>query len=131
MPDKDVVIYSPEEVSKLLAHAEPELVPYLALGAFAGLRRAELMRLDWKNLDFSMNHIRIAGNIAKTGSKRLIPMAPNLREWLLPYAQGQGRIVPEEKGFQPFIDRVCKRSGWYGKPTVYAIPMPATGRRKP
>jgi hypothetical protein len=36
----DVEIFSCNEMSKLLAVAEPEIIPFLALGAFAGLRQS-------------------------------------------------------------------------------------------
>ena len=38
--------------SVILDFAPPELVPFLAIGAFAGLRPAEIERLDWRNIDF-------------------------------------------------------------------------------
>ncbi len=44
-------IASVDELSRLLKHATAELHPYLTIGAFAGLRRAELERLDWKEID--------------------------------------------------------------------------------
>jgi hypothetical protein len=41
-------ILTVEETSQLLESAPEKLIPYIAIGAFAGLRRAELERLDWK-----------------------------------------------------------------------------------
>ena len=35
------------QAAALLYHAEPEIVPFFAIGLFAGLRVAELERLDW------------------------------------------------------------------------------------
>jgi len=46
-----VGILTVEETARLLESAVPLLVPYIAIGAFAGLRRAELERLDWKEID--------------------------------------------------------------------------------
>jgi hypothetical protein len=46
----EVEIYSPEELALLLSHARSELIPYLAIAAFAGLRSAELQRLDWRDV---------------------------------------------------------------------------------
>jgi hypothetical protein len=45
----EIRTYAPEEARRLLLTARekfPEITPYLALGFFAGLRRAELERLD-------------------------------------------------------------------------------------
>ncbi|HEY8650291.1 MAG TPA: hypothetical protein VIL70_05195, partial [Chthoniobacterales bacterium] len=39
-------ILTVQQTARLLEAASPELLPYVAIGAFAGLRRAELERLD-------------------------------------------------------------------------------------
>jgi Phage integrase, N-terminal SAM-like domain len=39
-------ILTVQQTARLLEGASPELLPYVAIGAFAGLRRAELERLD-------------------------------------------------------------------------------------
>ena len=46
-------ILTVDETARLLETAAPELVPYIAIGAFAGLRRAELERLDWREVDLA------------------------------------------------------------------------------
>ena len=45
-----VSIFTPENIASLLTKADKTLRPFLALGAFAGLRTAELQRLDWKEI---------------------------------------------------------------------------------
>src|SRR5438309_2231597 len=45
--DEEVEIFRPDEMTLLLALAPANLVPFLAIGAFAGLRSAEIERLDW------------------------------------------------------------------------------------
>jgi integrase len=47
----DVSIFTPENIACLLKKADATLQPFLALGAFAGLRTAELQRLDWNEID--------------------------------------------------------------------------------
>ena len=42
----DIEIYRPEELTRILAAAEENLIPFLVIGAFAGLRHAEIQRLD-------------------------------------------------------------------------------------
>ena len=81
--------------------------------AFAGLRGAELERLQWQNIEFQTGHFRVGGEIAKTRSKRLIPMSENLRNWLLPYAKAQGKILPDElkNTFRDLIHRACNKAG--------------------
>jgi hypothetical protein len=41
-----MAIFTPSEIGKLLAVASPAFLPCLAIGAFAGLRSAEIERLE-------------------------------------------------------------------------------------
>ena len=52
--DKAPEIFSVDELTALLNAAlskAPDVVPMLAIGAFAGLREAEIKRLDWAEID--------------------------------------------------------------------------------
>ena len=69
-------------------------MPYLAIGAFAGLRAAEILRLDWQEVDLEGGHIEVKAQKAKTASRRLVPISDNLKKWLTPYHQGEGRVAP-------------------------------------
>jgi integrase len=84
------------ETVRLLENASPELLPYVAIGAFAGLRRAELERLDWSEIDFDENLIEVTAKKAKTARRRLVQMQPNLREWLLPLRRHTGKLAPND-----------------------------------
>jgi integrase len=86
-------ILSVEQTARLLVSASPELLPYIAIGAFAGLRASELERLDWRDIDFEENEIAVNSE-SKTG-ERHVDMLPNLREWLLPLRKLSGNITPE------------------------------------
>lgn len=87
-------IFRPSELWKLLAVARPEMVPYLALGAFAGLRTAEIERLDWSDVKFDRGHVEITAGKAKTASRRLVPILPALRAWLETHRKDEGPVVP-------------------------------------
>jgi integrase len=88
----DVAIFTPSEIAKLLAAASPEFLPSLAIGAFAGLRSAEIERLHWSDVDLVGRHITIGLKKAKTASRRVVPIHDNLAAWLAPYANKQGPI---------------------------------------
>lgn len=88
----DVAIFTPVEISRLLAVASPEFLPSLALGAFAGLRSAEIERLEWSDIDLTGGHITIGASKAKTASRRVVPISDNLAAWLAPYARKQGNV---------------------------------------
>jgi len=87
-------ILTPEQISALLHAATLETLPYWAIGAFAGLRSAEIQRLEWQDLDFESGIITVAASKAKTASRRIIEMAKNLRAWLAPYAGNSGPVCP-------------------------------------
>ena len=61
------------------------MIPYGALAAFAGLRQAEIQRLDWSEISFDRGHIEVTAAKAKTAGRRLVPLLPVLRNWLEPY----------------------------------------------
>jgi integrase len=78
----DIEIFTPGELRGLLAAAPPHVATCLAIQAFAGVRTAELLRLRWHDLERRGGHIEITARQAKTASRRLIPILPNLAAWL-------------------------------------------------
>lgn len=90
--DSEIEIFTPTEMSRLFTAARPEMVPFLAIGAFAGLRHAEIARLDWS--DVKADHIEVKKSKAKTRSRRIVPIQPNLQAWLAPYRQQVGPVAP-------------------------------------
>jgi integrase len=92
--DKPVEILTVDELSRLLKHATAELLPYLTIGAFAGLRRAELERVDWKEIDLDGGLIEIPANKAKSAQRRHVHILPNLSAWLRPYVKPSGKVTP-------------------------------------
>ena len=81
--------------ARLLESAGPDVLPYIALGLFAGLRRAEIGRLDWSEIDFDSGLIEVKAEKSKTAQRRLVTLQPNLREWLLPYRKHRGPVTSE------------------------------------
>jgi integrase len=94
------------QMTALLHHAHPSLIPYLSVCAFAGLRSAEAKRLSWQQVDLKRNLITVPENISKTGEERKVPIQPNLAAWLAPYAQKTGFILSREHCYR--IDHLLK-----------------------
>ena len=109
----DITIYSPWEVTQFLNHSRPEMVPFLAIGAFAGLRSAEIERLDWSEVHLDDKFIEIKAAKAKTASRRIVPITDNLAKWLKDHAKDEGRVVP--------FDNVNKQIGWLVEDTNQAL----------
>lgn len=87
---------TPVEVEALLKAADPRIVSSIALSAFAGLRDAEVGRITWNRIDLD-GFVKIDLGIAKTSSRRLVPLLPNLRAWLAPHAKGTGLVRPSQR----------------------------------
>lgn len=88
----DTEIYTPDEINKLLCAASPEYLPGLAIGAFAGLRSAEIERLEWSDVDLAAGFITVGADKAKTASRRIVPICDALAAWLKTYAGRTGKI---------------------------------------
>jgi integrase len=96
--DRPPDIFSVDELSALLQAAqreEPSVVPMLAIGAFAGLRDAEIRRLTWDEIDMARGHIEVKAAKAKSARRRIVPIQPNLAAWLRPHAEMKGPVAPE------------------------------------
>lgn len=93
-PPSEVGIYQPADLAKTLAHAKglPQLA--LALGAFSGLRTAEICRLDWKEI--GPQYITVAPEKAKTSARRLVPILPPLKAYLALQKRKNGRIFKSD-----------------------------------
>jgi integrase len=104
--DGDIVILSVAQTAQLLEAASTETLPFWAIGAFAGLRRAELERLDWAQVDFESGLIEVKARHSKTATRRLVPMQPNLRAWLAPYrSHRRGPVCPGNLRLRTEADR--------------------------
>jgi integrase len=106
----EIVIYTPAEMEKLLSRAGKSVTPALAIGAFAGVRTAEIRRLDWSDvkMDNGEPRIEIGRDKAKTRARRSVPMSANLKAWLKPYAKAAGEVWPwSEPQLHAVVRELC------------------------
>lgn len=92
--DVDTEIFTAEQFAPLIQAAPPRLIPIFAIGAFAGMRMAELARLHWNAVDLERGMIEVRAGQAKTASRRIIPISDNLRQWLEPLPR-QGTVAAD------------------------------------
>jgi integrase len=99
--DGSIEIYTPEEIKALLTAADESLLPFIAIGGFAGLRSSEIQRLDWQDVKFDNDCIIVQkGKVKQRGkSRRIVPMLPNLKKWLKPLVQDAGQVWPHSKPY--------------------------------
>ena len=93
---KKPVILKVEQLQRLLEVAEPEIVPALAIGAFAGLRASEIERLDWREIRLFENPPTIEVQVLKTwtAQRRFVNVTSNLFHWLKFSLAQRGTGVP-------------------------------------
>ena len=121
----EIGIYTAEKLRTLLFGLESRLMPFVAIGAFAGLRSAEIVRLEWQEIRFTQNVIEIKASKAKTASRRLAPILPVLAEWLSLVRKESGRVlagVSDEFAlatqFKKAVDAIADEDG---KPLVRIV----------
>ena len=113
LPDNPPEIFKVDELQALLEAAQreqPDVLPMLAIGAFAGLRDAEIKRLDWSEVDLTRGHIEVKAAKAKSARRRIVAIQPNLLAWLRPYSSQHCRVVPQ--GNRKKLDRVRDAAGF-------------------
>ena len=93
--DGEVKVFTVDEASRLLPHANKYgLLPYVSIGLFAGLRAAELKRLDWSAVKLSEQSIIVGSTVAKKRGQRVVDINDTLAAWLAPYAELSGPVTP-------------------------------------
>lgn len=95
--DFDIEIFTAEEITKILAAVREDAQAALAIGAFAGIRTAEVCRLDWSEVSLDKKLIEIKKGKAKTRSRRLVPITDNLALFLKDAAQATGPVWPHSE----------------------------------
>jgi integrase len=104
-------ILSPSDAAAVLAAAPAEIVPALAIGFFAGLRTAEIARLDWSEINLKTGFIEVTAENAKSSQRRLVTITPNLKAWLTPHAKQSGPVRLSEMRHQDRFDIARKDAG--------------------
>ena len=94
---KEPGVLTPGQMGALLDNATPELRPALAIGAFAGLRPAEIHRLKWDAVNLEERLITVSAQTAKTASRRIVPICDNLFAWLMQATKRKEAITPKKE----------------------------------
>ncbi len=87
-------IFTPHEIRQILTALSGVDRIICALGAFCGLRTAELNRLRWENIRLDQRVLVIDAGQTKTASRRVIPLPENSVAWIIPMipTQATGRV---------------------------------------
>lgn len=95
----EIPIWTPGELSDLLSKVRHEFVPWIAIGAFAGIRTEEIHPpantkdpLRWEDFSWDERYIKVRRETAKTVG-RIVPMLDPLPEWLADWRKAKGPVL--------------------------------------
>lgn len=105
----DRVWLTRNQVTRLLQLAkDSHHYPMIATGLYAGLRFGELVQLDWEDVDFEQNVIRIRPKpgrwVPKSKRSRIVSLHPILRTTLEGYHRQDGVCFPTPYGRRYLTD---------------------------
>lgn len=115
-------ILTPEEFRQLLiaAQSKPDVLAFVAISGFAGLRRDELLKeygsdsvLEWCDINFEKRLIKVRPEVAKkttrrTGDRRFVPIEAALLEILTSLRREIGNVVTiSDAAFRKQFRTIC------------------------
>ena len=121
----EIEVFSAAELQKLFAacltpvkergkwRTREEMIPYLAVAAFCGLRAAEIMRLDWSEIHLTGTEkfVEVTAGKAKTASRRTVPITDNCAAWLERYAKPSGPVINLSRADKQLFLYLAEKSG--------------------
>jgi integrase len=116
LDNKPPGILTPEQAKTLLGKAveakDDKVKAFVAIGLFAGLRVAEIERLDWSEIDFEGRLIEVTAAKAKTRQRRHVAMSNNLYAWLQTIAERSGPVITAEVRIDRFAEERAGIAHW-------------------
>lgn len=108
-----IQLLSPRESRAYLlavATVVPAILPAEAIRMFAGLRRAEVMRLKWEHVWTARGLIQVGAGLAKTRQRRLVDIENALQLILEATAKATGPVTPDD--YEKQIPKAQELCGW-------------------
>lgn len=75
-------IYTPEELKRLFDEAHWSMIPWLIAANYSGIRKAEIARLRWDDIDWDEGAFVLKTEITKTSNRRVAYFPPHVKEGL-------------------------------------------------
>lgn len=111
LTERDRVISTPD-CAALLYHLEDskqwDMLVFLVLQLFCGVRNQEALRLTWDEMSFEQKTVNISARIAKKRNRRIIHVPDNAIDWLKHCHEKMGGkwTLRTESGFKQKMKRV-------------------------
>jgi integrase len=114
-------LLSGAEAARLLAAMPDHLRAAVGMAVYAGLRRAEVMRIRWEHVDMKAEMLTVASRSdgrTKSNKDRHVPISPDLAELIRrhPHKLGARLLFPNDEGgirhdFRTALVAAAKRAG--------------------
>jgi integrase len=101
----EISILTSEQTAKLLAAADPLVIPFLALHFFTGIRRATLEKIGWADVKMAEKRVIVPRYKGKNDKRYRVTLSENLIEWLTPYAARAERFSLLPAQINPWANR--------------------------
>jgi integrase len=95
--------FTPGQVARLLAVASNDWKGLILLGFYTGARLSDLASLEWRNVDLAEKTITFVQR--KTGAKVIVPIHPQLVEYLLAQPSADNPAAPVLPGLYQFAGK--------------------------
>jgi len=101
---KDFKYFLDDEVKRILDACSPAFKPFVMTAVYAGLRRGELIGLQWNDINFENNSITVARSydkVPKSKKVRVVGLHSDLKEQLLQHkalSNGSIYVFPGKSG---------------------------------
>lgn len=114
---KKALIYSPEEMRRMLAVAPKEVMPLLVLGGFCGIRMSEITGEQTDNAPMQVeailwdfDHVRVSEQKVASKGDRLVPLPKAAKEWLLDLKEETGPVWKRHR-YQYHLTEAARKAG--------------------
>jgi hypothetical protein len=96
----EITTFTADEMRRLIGAADDRILPLIIIGGFAGLRHAEIARLDWQEIDLVDGFIEVKPfeGTKSDQRRRIVPIKDNLKAFLLPLAKKNGKVIMSAGG---------------------------------
>ena len=97
-----VPVFTAKELALLLDNASkkhPDYLACLVLGAFAGFRQSEIVRLSWEDIERRPSYVEAEASETKTQRRRLVEIKPVLAKWLAVCPRQSPQVWPHSRHY--------------------------------